>query len=109
MCAARAVEERAAWLASPDTEAERFTLLRAAREAKLAATDYLVAPDYPLTEEERAAVIAWRQALRDLPAQDGAPWDGGGEATPWPARPACCEKAPACCGTAPAEGENPCA
>ena len=102
ICAAKAAEERAEWLASPDTVAERFELLRGARDAKLAATDYLVAPDYPLTDEERAAVTAWRQALRDLPAQAGAPWDGGGALTPWPAEPACCEKAPA-------EGENPCA
>ena len=102
MCAAKAAEERAAWLVSPETEAERFEMLRAARDAKLAGTDYLVAADYPLGEEERAAVIAYRQALRDLPAQEGAPWDGGGEGTPWPA-------APACCGKAPAEGENTCA
>ena len=87
ICAAKAAEEYAAWLASPETEAERFELLRAARDAKLAATDYLVAPDYPLTEEQRAEVTAWRQALRDLPAQESAPWDGGGEATPWPELP----------------------
>ena len=109
MCAARAAEEYAAWLASPETEAERFELLRMARDAKLAATDYLVAPDYPLTNEQRAAVTAYRQALRDLPAQEGAPWDAGGPATPWPAQATCCGKAPACCAKAPAEGENPCA
>ena len=86
--AARAAEEYAAWLADPETEAERFELLRQARDAKLAATDYLVAPDYPLTDEQRAAVTADRQALRDLPTQEGAPWDGGGELTPWPEEPA---------------------
>ena len=87
ICAQKAAEEREEWLADPDTEAERFELLRAARDVKLAATDYLVAPDYPLTEEQRAAVTLYRQALRDLPAQEGAPWDGGGEATPWPEEP----------------------
>ena len=102
MCADRAAEARAAWLESPDTEEERFAMLRSARDAKLAATDYLVVPDYPLSEEERAAVTAYRQVLRDLPAQPGAPWDGDGEATPWPAQPACC-------GKVPAEGEKPCA
>ncbi|MDE7371596.1 MAG: phage tail assembly chaperone [Desulfovibrio sp.] len=87
ICEARAAEEYAAWLVNPDTESERFELLRQARDAKLAATDYLVAPDYPLTEEQRAAVISYRQSLRDLPAQEGAPWDGGGELTPWPEAP----------------------
>nr|WP_300125911.1 tail fiber assembly protein [Desulfovibrio sp.] len=87
MCDARAAGEYARWLASPETEAERFELLRAQRDAKLNATDYLMAADYPLSEERRAAVTAYRQALRDLPAQEGAPWDGGGELTPWPQDP----------------------
>ena len=87
ICNAEAAEAYAGWLASPETEAERFEMLRRARDAKLAATDYLVAPDYPLTDAERAAVTAYRQALRDLPAQEGAPWDGGGPATPWPEAP----------------------
>lgn len=88
ICAARAAEERAAWLASPDTEAERFEMLRMACEAKLTETDKLVQPDYPLTEESRAEIVAYRQAIRDLNHQPGAPWDGGGELTPWPALPA---------------------
>ncbi len=58
--------------------------LRAARDARLAATDCLVLPDYPIPDDQRAAVQAYRQALRDLPAREGAPWDGGGEGTPWP-------------------------
>lgn len=53
---------------------------------RIAATDYLMTSDYPLTDEQRAAVTAYRTALRDLPAQDGAPWDGG-EETPWPEMP----------------------
>ncbi len=86
-CAEQAAQEYAAWLADPETEAERFALLRAEREARLAATDYLTAADYPLAEEQRAEVTAYRQALRDLPAQEGAPWDGGGKETPWPENP----------------------
>ena len=39
------------------------------------------------TDTQRAAVTAYRTALRDLPAQDGAPWDGGEEQTPWPEMP----------------------
>lgn len=42
ICAANAAEKRAEWLASPDTVAERFEMLRQACEAKLAATDKLV-------------------------------------------------------------------
>ncbi len=104
ICAEKATEERAAWLADPDSEAERFELLRCARDGRLAETDHLVAPDSPLTDAQRAAMISYRQSLRDLPAQEGAPWDGGGELTPWPAKPACC-------GTAPVaeESDAPCA
>ena len=61
-----------------------LAMLRAERNARLAATDYMLMPDYPITEERKAQVITYRQALRDLTAQDGCPWDGGGEATPWP-------------------------
>ena len=45
-------------------------------------------PDYPISDDQRAVVQAYRQALRDLPSQEGAPWDGGGEETPWPELPA---------------------
>ena len=65
----------------------RALRLREARNQRLGATDYLMMPDYPLTEEFKKALIAYRQALRDLPAQEGAPWDGGGEDTPWPKYP----------------------
>lgn len=66
------------------TVPELFTSLRAERDRRIAATDYLVMPDYPLTEEAKATVSTYRQALRDLPQQAGAPWDGGGDLTPWP-------------------------
>lgn len=81
---AKALEERQAWLNNKETEPGRFQSLRLARDTRIAATDYLMAPDYPLDETRRQAAIAYRQALRDLPAQPGAPWDGGGEMTPWP-------------------------
>ena len=70
------------------TEAELFARLRAARDARIRAVDYLLMPDYPLGNADRAGIMTYRQALRDLPAQEGAPWDGGGEATPWPEMPA---------------------
>lgn len=71
----------------PPTEAELFQMLRTKRDRRLAATDYLLMPDYPISDDQRAVVQAYRQALRDLPAQSGAPWDGGGEETPWPEIP----------------------
>lgn len=62
-------------------------MLRQNRDAKLTDCDYLAMPDYPLTDDCRAQLISYRQALRDLPQMDGAPWDGGGAATPWPVMP----------------------
>ena len=82
-----AAEAEAARLAEFNSESARYDRLRTERDRRIAATDYLIMPDYPLPEDSRAAVQAYRQALRDLPAQDGAPWDGG-EGTPWPAMPA---------------------
>lgn len=87
MCRQKGAEKYAAWLNDPATENERFAMLRTARDGRLAATDYLVAPDYPLDEAGKAQVVAYRQALRDLPAKSGAPWDGGGPLTPWPQKP----------------------
>lgn len=72
--------------AAPSLES-LFTNLRTERDRRLAATDYLLMPDYPISDDQRAVVQAYRQALRDLPAQSGAPWDGGEEATPWPEIP----------------------
>lgn len=70
------------------TEAELFQQLRAERDRRLSATDYLLMQDYPIPDDQRAAVQAYRQALRDIPAQEGAPWDGGEKETPWPELPA---------------------
>ena len=67
-----------------EKKAALFVQLREARDAKLAATDFYLAADYPIEADKLAKVKEYRQALRDLPEQDGAPWDGGGEATPWP-------------------------
>lgn len=69
------------------TKAELFNTLRMERDALLLSMDYLLMSDYPLSEKSREAIIFYRQALRDLPAQPGAPWDGGGEKTPWPTKP----------------------
>ena len=72
----------------PPTEEDLFTQLRAVRDAKLGDTDKYLLADYPSSADSLAAVKAYRQTLRDLPGQEGAPWDGGGELTPWPELPA---------------------
>ncbi|NCC05481.1 MAG: hypothetical protein EOM37_15920 [Proteobacteria bacterium] len=69
------------------TAEELFISLRVIRDAKLAETDKMLLSDYPISADALSAVKAYRQTLRDLPDQDGAPWDGGGELTPWPDMP----------------------
>ena len=44
---------------------------RAERDRLLAATDWMMLPDAPLTDAERAEALAYRQALRDAPQQSG--------------------------------------
>lgn len=86
--AAEAASAETARLAEYNSDPARYARLRTERDRRVAATDYLVMPDYPLGNDAKAAVSAYRQALRDLPQQAGAPWDGGGEDTPWPDQPA---------------------
>ena len=83
-----AADAEAARLTEYNSEAARFERLRAERDRRLTATDYLLMQDYPLDNTFKEAVRLYRQALRDLPSQEGAPWDGGGESTPWPDLPA---------------------
>lgn len=85
--AAAEAEAEAARLAEYDSTTARAARLRTARDARLAATDKYLLSDYPISAENLAAIKIYRQALRDLPAQEGAPWDGGGELTPWPDMP----------------------
>lgn len=66
------------------TSEELFASLRAERDKRISATDYLLMTDYPISADALAEVEAYRTALRDLPAREGAPWDGGGAKTPWP-------------------------
>jgi len=65
-----------------EIETEAFAALRAERDKRLADTDYMVMPDYPIDAVKLDSVKAYRQALRDLPAQEGAPWIDG--EIPWP-------------------------
>lgn len=66
---------------------QQAATIRAERDSRLAATDYLLMPDYPLSTESLAATKAYRQALRDITGQDGFPWGGDVSAVPWPEKP----------------------
>lgn len=56
--------------------------VRAKRNYLLNSTDYLVSGDYPISTEDLAKVKSYRQALRDLPEQEGFP-----ESVEWPTEP----------------------
>lgn len=56
--------------------------IRTQRDALLSACDWTQMPDSPLSEEEKAAYQAYRQALRDVPQQEGFP-----ETINWPKEP----------------------
>ena len=71
----------------PLTAGELFTKLRVLRDGRLSSTDKYLISDYPISEGDLALVKTYRAALRALPEQPGAPWDGGGDGTPWPAAP----------------------
>ena len=64
-----------------------FSKLRVARNSFLQETDKYMTVDFPITDTLRAEILEYRQRLRDITAQSGAPWDGGGELTPWPEKP----------------------
>ena len=68
------------------TDAEYDTVLAASarqkRDRLIAATDYLVTPDYPIEPDRLAKVKIYRQALRDIPEQSGFP-----RSITWPEEP----------------------
>ena len=68
------------------TDDEYDTVLAASarqkRDRLIAATDYLVTPDYPIESDRLAAVKTYRQALRDVPEQSGFP-----RSITWPKKP----------------------
>ena len=41
--------------------------------ALLSETDYMMMPDYPMSDTDRDALRAYRQLLRDIPEQPGFP------------------------------------
>jgi hypothetical protein len=64
------------------TDDEFAAEAREKRNQLIAETDYLLMSDYPLDAEKKAAVLAYRQALRDLPEQAGFP-----RQIDWPVKP----------------------
>ena len=68
------------------TDAEYDTVLAASarqkRDRLIAVTDYLVTPDYPISDDRLAKVKIYRQALRDIPEQAGFP-----RTITWPDKP----------------------
>ena len=65
-----------------EIEAEKEQQARSKRDYLLTQTDYLLAADYPIDAESLEAVKAYRQALRDIPQQEGFPDD-----VQWPTMP----------------------
>lgn len=55
------------------TDAEFASEARAERDRLLAETDFMMMSDYPLSDEKRHVVSAYRQTLRDIPEQSGFP------------------------------------
>lgn len=64
------------------TDEECAAEAREKRNQLIAETDYMAMPDYPLDKEKKAAVLAYRQALRDVPEQEGFP-----RQIDWPVKP----------------------
>ena len=56
--------------------------VRLERNKILSDTDHLIQSDYPISDEKKQEIKAYRQALRDIPQQDGFP-----ENIVWPDKP----------------------
>jgi hypothetical protein len=65
-----AAEQEAAYVQRIDDE--QATAVRADRDKRLAETDWTQVADAPV---DKTAWATYRQALRDVPAQEGFPWD----------------------------------
>ena len=65
-----------------EKRAKKEAEVRAKRDYLISQTDYLLQPDYPISAEDLEKVKAYRQALRDIPEQEGFPND-----VVWPEEP----------------------
>ncbi len=73
----RVRQNRAVWLQAAkqqDYDAAAASA-RAERNARLAATDYIMRDDYPASTEYKRQIADYCNALRDLPEQPGFPHD----------------------------------
>jgi hypothetical protein len=68
-----AAEQEAAYKAAKD--ADQAKSVRATRDAKLAATDWVVIKALEAAAAVPAETATLRQALRDIPSQAGFPWE----------------------------------
>ena len=92
-----AAASEAARIAEYNSEPARAARIRAERDRRLDATTWLVERhkeqtagniETSITGEDYAALLTYRQALRDLPQQQGFPWEGPDDpACPWPVEP----------------------
>lgn len=89
-----AAAAEAARIAEYNSEESRAARIRAERDRRLDATTWLVERhkeqtagniETSITGEDYAALLTYRQALRDLPQQEGFPWEGPDDPKcPWP-------------------------
>lgn len=71
--------EHKEWQIAQPTKTQRAEVVRFERNAKLTASDWTQVADAPV---DQAAWAAYRQALRDISAQEGFPWT-----IDWPTMP----------------------
>ena len=64
------------------TDEELAQQIRAKRNGLLNQTDYLMMPDYPISDDKRKLIEEYRRALRDITEQDGFP-----RTITWPNKP----------------------
>lgn len=63
---------------------EVISSVRLQRDALLSETDKFMTIDCPISDEDRNALRVYRQALRDVPQQEGFP-----DNVVWPEKPSC--------------------
>lgn len=90
-------EQETLELASPPPIVEElFDRLRSLRNTRINSVLWMrerhadeleLGKETSLTPEQYIMLLTYIQALRDITEQPGAPWDGGGELTPWPEKP----------------------
>lgn len=86
------------WMASEEGQKQLLSTLKFTRDSKLSQYDIaknqldrqIALADSASKPALQALLNEWyeyAEALCALPDQEGAPWDGGGELTPWPEQP----------------------